>query len=182
MPTPQALGIAEEKGLDLVEVSPTAKPPVCRIMDYGKYKYEQKKKRASAKAKGKGHVASLREIKLRPRTDEHDLGFKLRKARDFLVDGDKVKVTLMFRGREIVHKEIGRQQLRRVTEMLGNLATVENPPRLEGRFMSMILVPNREGVQELKRAMRAEQAAEETEPGEKEPAAEAEETASAQGE
>jgi translation initiation factor IF-3 len=139
---------AVEEGLDLVEVAPGSRPPVCRIMDYGRYKYEQKKK----SGKGKGHAASLKEIKLRPRTDDHDLGFKLTSARRFLMDGDKVKVTVMYRGREMVHREIGRRQLDRVKEMLGVLATVENPPRMEGRFLSMILVPNREAVAEAQRA------------------------------
>ena len=139
---------AVEEGLDLVEVAPGSRPPVCRIMDYGRYKYEQKKKLG----KGKGHAASLKEIKLRPRTDDHDLDFKLKNARRFLMDGDKVKVTVMYRGREMVHREIGRRQLDRVKEMLGTLATVENPPRMEGRFLSMILVPNREAVAEAQRA------------------------------
>jgi translation initiation factor IF-3 len=139
---------AEEEGLDLVEVAPNSTPPVCRIMDYGRYKYEQKKK----SGKSKGHAATLKEVKLRPRTDEHDLGFKVRNARRFLIDGDKVKVTIMFRGREIVHTGLGSQQLTRVKEMLGGLATVENPPRMEGRFLSMILVPNREAVEAARKA------------------------------
>lgn len=138
---------AIEEGLDLVEVAPNATPPVCRIMDYGRYKYEIKKK----SGKSKGHSASLKEVKLRPRTDEHDLNFKLRNARRFLMDGDKVKVTVMFRGREIVHTSHGRQQLERVKVMLGPLASVENPPRMEGRFLSMILVPNREAVAEARK-------------------------------
>lgn len=142
-----AIARAEEEGLDVVEVAPNANPPVCRIMDYGKYKYEQKKKAG----KGKGHAASLKEIKLRPRTDDHDLATKLRKMRGFLMDGDKVKVTVMYRGREMVHRQLGRKQLDRVTEMIGAVATVENPPRMEGRFLSMILVPNREGVAEARK-------------------------------
>lgn len=154
--TPEdAIARAEEVGLDLVEVAPGSRPPVCRIMDYGRYKYEQKKKAG----KGKGHAASLKEVKLRPRTDDHDLNFKLKNIRRFLIDGDKVKVTVMYRGREMVHREIGRQQLDRVNELLGNLATVENPPRMEGRFLSMILVPNKEAIQEERRA--AEKAAKE---------------------
>jgi translation initiation factor IF-3 len=143
---------AEEQGLDLVEVAPGSNPPVCRIMDYGKYKYEQKKKKQAGKAKGKAHAAALKEIKLRPRTDMHDLGFKLKNARRFLMEGDKVKVTVQFRGREIVHTRLGRDQLDNVREMLGPLAALENPPRMEGRFMSMILVPNREAVAEARRA------------------------------
>jgi translation initiation factor IF-3 len=158
---------AAEQGLDLVEVAPNASPPVCRIMDFGKYKYEQKKKRAAGKSKG--HAAALKEIKLRPRTDQHDLEFKLRNARRFLMDGDKVKVTVQFRGREIVHTRKGRDQLERVMEMLGTLAILENPPRMEGRFMSMSLVPNRDAVAE---ARRAEEAAREEGEGARAPAGE----------
>jgi len=142
--TPEdAVRKAEEDGLDLVEVAPNSTPPVCRIMDYGRYKYEQKKK----SGKSKGHAASLKEVKLRPRTDQHDLDFKLKNARRFLMEGDKVKVTVMFRGREIVHTSLGRQQLDKVKGLVGLLATVESPPRMEGRFLSMILVPNREAVE-----------------------------------
>lgn len=155
MSAEDALQRAQEAGLDLVEVAPGAKPPVCRIMDYGRYKYEQKKKAG----KSKGHSASLKEIKMRPRTDQHDLEFKLRNARRFLIDGDKVKVTVMFRGREIVHRNRGFMQLEEVKKLLGNLAVVENPPRFEGRFLSMILVPNREGVAEAKKALAEEEAA-----------------------
>ena len=149
---------AVEKGLDLVEVAPGANPPVCRIMDYGKYKYELKKKQAVSKAKA--HAATMKEVKLRPRTDEHDLDFKLKNARRFLIEGDKVKVTLMFRGREIVHTSIGREQLDKVKEMLADIAAVENPPRMDGRFMSMILVPNREAIQRLERARAQQEKAE----------------------
>jgi translation initiation factor IF-3 len=152
-----ALEKAREQGLDLVEVAPNSRPPVCRIMDYGRYKYEQKKK----SGKSRGHSTSLKEVKLRPGTDRHDLEFKLRNARRFLIDGDKVKVTVMFRGREIVHRSLGHQQLDRVKELLGTLATVENPPRMEGRFLSMILVPNREAVAEAKRLMEREKGQEE---------------------
>ena len=155
--TPEdAIVRAEEVGLDLVEVAPGSRPPVCRIMDYGRYKYEQKKK----SSKSRGHAASLKEVKLRPRTDDHDLGFKLKNVRRFLIEGDKVKVTVMYRGREMVHRQLGRVQLDRVVKMLGNLATVENPPRMEGRFLSMILVPNREVVEAEKRALAAAQAKE----------------------
>lgn len=142
---------AEEVGLDLVEVAPAARPPVCRIMDYGRYKYEQKKKAG----KGRGHAASLKEVKLRPRTDQHDLDFKLKNARRFLLDGDKVKITVMYRGRELVHREIGRRQLDRVVELLGPIAVVESPPRMEGRLLSMILVPNREVIEQQRREERA---------------------------
>jgi len=155
--TPEvAIQRAEEAGLDLVEVAPGSRPPVCRIMDYGRYKYEQKKKAG----KGKGHAASLKEVKLRPRTDQHDLDFKLKNARRFLMDGDKVKVTVMYRGREMVHRELGRKQLDRVVELLGPIAAVENPPRMEGRLLSMILVPNREAVEAAKKEEATNEAAE----------------------
>jgi translation initiation factor IF-3 len=151
--TPEAaIARAEGVGLDVVEVAPNSKPPVCRIMDYGKYKYEQKKKAG----KGKGHAASLKEVKLRPRTDDHDLAFKLKNARRFLMDGDKVKVTVMYRGREMVHRQLGREQLNRVVAMLGPMASVENPPRMEGRFLSKILVPNREAIAEIAKREEAE--------------------------
>jgi len=153
----EAISRAEAVGLDVVEVAPNSNPPVCRIMDYGKYKYEQKKKAG----KGKGHAAALKEVKLRPRTDDHDLAFKLKNARRFLMDGDKVKVTVMYRGREMVHRQLGREQLDRVVEMLGPLAKVENPPRMEGRFLSMILVPDREVVAEIAKQEAAAKAAEE---------------------
>jgi translation initiation factor IF-3 len=156
MTSEAALAKAVESGLDLVEVAPGSKPPVVRIMDYGRYKYEQKKK----SAKGRGHTASLKEVKLRPRTDDHDLETKLKNARRFLIEGDKVKVTVMFRGRELAHRELGRRQMDRVTQMLGPIATVENPPRMEGRFLSMILVPNRDAVAE---ALRAEKKAQKEE-------------------
>ena len=132
--------------------------------------------------KHKAHAATMKEVKLRPRTDEHDLDFKLKNARRFLIEGDKVKVTLMFRGREIVHTSIGREQLDRVKEMLADIAAVENPPRMDGRFMSMILVPNREAIQRLERA-RAQQekseAALESDAGDAMPAAASEPPAEA---
>ena len=143
----EALEVAREGGLDLVEVAANSRPPVCRIMDYGKYKYEQKKKSASKKS----HSATLKEVKLRPGTDQHDLNFKLNNARKFLMEGDKVKVTVMFRGREMVHTYRGREQLDQVLEQLGPIAKMESSPRMEGRFMSMILVADREGVAEAKR-------------------------------
>lgn len=155
----EGLRIAEEQGLDLVEVAPNSRPPVCRVMDYGRYKYEQKKK----SGKSKGHPTTLKEVKLRPGTDQHDLEFKLRNARRFLLEGDKVKVTVMFRGREIVHRSLGHEQLDRVRELLGSLANVENPPRMEGRFLSMILVPNREAIAEARRAEEEEKKAEASE-------------------
>ena len=147
--TPEAaMVLAEEAGLDLVEVASAANPPVCRIMDYGKYKYEEKKKKAAGKTKGS---AELKEVKLRPGTDEHDLNFKMKQARRFLMEGDKVKVTVMFRGREMVHREHGYRQLDKVREIMGTLATTESMPRMEGRFLSMILVGNRDEITKQKR-------------------------------
>ncbi len=144
-------------------------------MDYGKYKYEQKKKLAATKSKGKGRAASLKEVKMRPNTDDHDLEFKLKNARKFLMDGDKVKVTVMFRGREMAHRKVGYGKLDRVKELLGELVTVENPPMMSGRFLSMILVPNREAVEAEKRIEASQQAqAEDTkEEGAEAPAGEA---------
>jgi translation initiation factor IF-3 len=139
-------------------------------MDYGRYKYERKKKMG----KSKGHAASLKEVKLRPRTDQHDLDFKLRNAKRFLMDGDKVKVTVMYRGREMVHRGLGYQQLEHVTQLLSSVANVENPPRMEGRFLSMILVPNREAVAELQRAEKAAAKAAEAGEGEEKDAKAAE--------
>ena len=147
--TPEdAIVLAQEEGLDLVEVAANSRPPVCRIMDYGKYKYEQKKKKTNRPS----HAATLKEIKLRPGTDQHDLNFKLNNVRKFLIEGDKVKVTVMFRGREMVHKNRGRDQLEEVIKQLGPVAKMENPPRMEGRFMSMILVGDRETIAEIRRA------------------------------
>ena len=160
--TPEdALVLAREAGLDLVEVAANSRPPVCRIMDYGRYKYEQKKKKSSKQS----HAASLKEIKMRPGTDMHDLEFKLNNARKFLMEGDKVKLTVMFRGREMVHIDRGREKLKQVKELLGDLAKMENPPRMEGRFMSMILVGDREAVAEARRQeeITAEQAGTEPE-------------------
>ena len=156
-----ALEQAREIGLDLVEVAPNSRPPVCRIMDYGRYKYEQKKKKSGAGKKS--HAASLKEVKLRPGTDMHDLEFKLNNARRFLIEGDKVKVTVMFRGREMVHRDRGRDQLDLVIKLLGGIAKVENPPRMEGRFLSMILVPDREGIAEAKKQAEASGAGAENE-------------------
>jgi translation initiation factor IF-3 len=153
-----ALAKAQEAGLDLVEVSPNAKPPVCRIMDYGKYKYEQKKKAAAGKAKGKGRTAQLKEVKMRPATDEHDLQFKLKNARRFLIDGDKVKVTVMFKGREMAHRKAGYDKLDQVRAVLGDLVTVESNPQMLGRALSMTLVPNREVAEALRRQEEAEEA------------------------
>ena len=135
----EALRIAQDYGLDLVEVSPGATPPVCRIMDYGKYKYEQSKK--LRKAKKKQHVVHLKEIQMRPKIDEHDYQFKLRHIRNFLEHKDRVKVTVEFRGRENVHRELGEQILNRVISDLKDVAAVEGSVRSESRSISIVFVP-----------------------------------------
>lgn len=139
MPLSQALELAREADLDLVEVAPMAVPPVCRLLDYGKFKYEQaKKERESRKVQ---HASVLREIRMRPKIDTHDLEMKARNAEKFLKGGDKVKVTVMFRGREMAHPEIGRAVLEQVAEKLKDISVIEKPPSMEGRFLSAILAP-----------------------------------------
>src|SRR5688572_26359923 len=139
MAVQDAIQLAEEQGLDLVEVAPEGRPPVCRVMDYGKYKYQQSKRLQQAKKKQK--VISVKEIKLRPKTEEHDYQFKTLHVRRFLQDGHKAKVTVVFRGREMAHTELGRRMLDRIVEDMGDISTVEQTPRQEGRNMSMVLSP-----------------------------------------
>ncbi len=139
LPLAEALEIARSRNLDLVEVAPLADPPVCRILDYGKYKYQQSKR--SQQARRKQRSVQVKEVKMRPKTEEHDYQFKLNHARRFLSAGNKVKVTIMFRGREMAHTDLGRRKLDRFVEELGEIAQVESAPRLEGRNMSMILSP-----------------------------------------
>ena len=135
--TRRALAQAEEVGLDLVEISPNASPPVCKILDYGKFKYEQQKKRNEARKKQK--VIEIKEIKMRPNIDDHDYDTKMKAARGFLEEGDKVKFTMRFRGREMVHQEIGAGVLQRVRTELDELAKIEHFPSMEGRQMIMVL-------------------------------------------
>jgi translation initiation factor IF-3 len=160
MPTHEALRLAEEKGLDLVEISPRAFPPVCRIMDYGKYKYEEAKKKQQARKKAS--TVETKEIKFRPKTEEHDMDFKVKHVRRFLEAGNKVRLAVVFRGREITHPQTGMAVLNRVVERCGDLATVEATPNMEGRRMIMVIAP-RPGVvrkaQEAKKAAAAAQAA-----------------------
>jgi translation initiation factor IF-3 len=137
--TEEAQEMADEVGLDLVEVSPNADPPVCKILDYGKFKYEEQKKAAEARKKQK--TIDVKEIKMRPGIDVHDYEVKLRSARRFLDDGDKVKVTIRFRGREMAHQELGMKVLDRVREDLDELAKVEQHPIKEGRLMTMVIAP-----------------------------------------
>ena len=138
-PVAEAIEIAGDFGLDLVEVSPNAEPPVCKILDYGKFKYEEQKKKNEAKKKQK--VVSVKEIKLRPGIDIHDYEVKMKAARKFLGQGDKVKVTIRFRGREMAHQELGLQVLIKMRDELEELAKVEQMPKSEGRMMTMVLAP-----------------------------------------
>jgi translation initiation factor IF-3 len=134
-----AIALAEEMGLDLVEVSPAAKPPVCKILDFGKFKYQAQKKASEARKKQK--IIEIKEIKMRPNIDTHDYDVKMRSIRRFFEEGDKVKVTLRFRGREMAHTELGRQVLERVKTDTATIAKVESEARLEGRQMVMVLAP-----------------------------------------
>jgi translation initiation factor IF-3 len=134
-----AIGLAEAAGLDLVEISPNTSPPVCKILDYGKYKYQAQKKAAEARKKQK--VVEIKEIKLRPMIDDHDYQVKMRSMERFFEEGDKVKVTLRFRGREMAHQELGVNLLNRVKKDTGPIAKVESEPRFEGRQMIMVLAP-----------------------------------------
>jgi translation initiation factor IF-3 len=134
-----AMKIAEEKGLDLVEVAPNSQPPVCRIMNYGKYKYQQSKR--VQEARKHQTVILVKEVKIRPRTEDHDFQFKLRHVKRFLEEGNKVKISMLFRGREIAHPEFGKEMLNRFIEGVKDLMVIEQAPRLEGRNMVMILAP-----------------------------------------
>lgn len=137
LPLKEAMKIAEEQGLDLVAVSPNSNPPVCRIMNYGKYKYQQNKRLQEARKHQT--VIQVKEVKIRPRTEDHDFQFKLRHVKRFLGEGNKVKVSMLFRGREIAHPEFGKGLLNRLIEEVKDMAIVEQAPRLEGRNMVMIL-------------------------------------------
>ena len=137
----QAMQMADEAGVDLVEIAPLAQPPVCRIMDYGKFKYQEQKRQHEQKLKQK--QVQVKEVKLRPGTDENDYQIKLRNMTRFLQEEDKVKVTLRFRGREMAHQEIGMRQIERIKTDLADLANVEQMPKMEGRQMVMILAPSK---------------------------------------
>ena len=139
MPIEQAITLAESLGLDLVEVAPNARPPVCRIMDYGKFKYEEARK--ARKAKKKQHTVQVKEVKFRPGIEEHDFEFKIRHATRFLEEGNKVKATMMYRGRQITHAEIGREVLMRVAKALEELGNIEPPPNRARRNRTMIQAP-----------------------------------------
>lgn len=138
----EALDVAMERGLDLVEIAPMAKPPVCRLMDYGKFKFEQSKREKEARKKQK--VIEVKEIKMRPGIEEHDLMVKAKNARRFLNSGDKVKVTIVFKGRQITHPELGEKLCLRFAEELSDLSNMEKPPKMEGKNMVMVLAPKPE--------------------------------------
>ncbi len=142
MPLREGLRLAAERNMDLVEVAPTARPPVCRIMDYGKYRYEQSKRDREAKKRQK--VISVKEVRMSPKIDEHDFQVKARNAERFLKDGDKVKVSVRFRGREIVHAELADKRLGELAGLVRDYGVVESPPKLEGRHMVMILAPKQD--------------------------------------
>ena len=137
-----ALSFAREAGMDLVEIAPQAEPPVCRVMDYGKFRFEQAKKQQAAKKKQK--VTQVKEVKFRPGTEEADYQVKMRNVRRFIEDGDKVKVTLRFRGREMAHQELGRDMLERIRDDMAEETTVEQLPKMEGRQMVMLISPKRQ--------------------------------------
>jgi translation initiation factor IF-3 len=139
MAVSDALRMAREMDLDLVEVAPTSRPPVCRIMDFGKYRYEQAKR--EQKAKRKQHLSVVKEVKLRPKIEEHDFEFKMKHARQFLEERDKVKISVLFRGRELSHPELGYALIENVVQTLGDVATVEQKPSQEGRMLVMMLAP-----------------------------------------
>lgn len=146
---PQAIALAEQRGLDLIEIAPTATPPTCKIMDYGKWKYENKKKQVAARKNQV--IVDTKEIQLRPRTDQHDLDTKVRHARRFLIEGDKVKVNLRFSGREAAHQETGMAVLNKVSEALSDLAMIEVPPKKEGRQVFVLYAPDPLKIKEFKK-------------------------------
>lgn len=153
----QALAMAQDKGLDLIEIAPNAKPPTCKIMDYGKWKYENKKK--AQVAKKKQTVISIKEIQIRPRTDDHDLEVKMKNARKFLLAGDKVKVNLRYQGREMAHKEIGAKVLRKVMAQLNDLATAEVEPKMEGRQLFVVMAPDASKIKDYQASLEKEKEA-----------------------
>ncbi|MFW6060777.1 MAG: translation initiation factor IF-3 [Phycisphaeraceae bacterium] len=148
--TDEAKRRAREAGLDLVEVAPTAKPPVCRIMDYGKWKYQQRKKEQKAKSHAK--QSELKGVRLRPAIDDHDLDIKVNKARDFLEDGDKVQFTMLFRGRQMAHQDLGMKTMEQIYHRLEDIAKIEAHPRMQGRRMTMLLSPDKRTPQKGKAA------------------------------
>lgn len=144
----QALELAQSRNLDLIEIAPNANPPTCKMMDYGKWKYENKKKAQIAKKKQT--IVNVKEIQIRPRTDDHDLETKMKKAREFLLEGDKVKVNLRYQGREMAHKEVGAKVLRKVISQLSDMALPEVEPKMEGRHLFVVMAPDATKIKEYK--------------------------------
>lgn len=140
MSVPEGVRLAEERGLDLIEIVPNATPPTCKIMDYGKYKYEKKKQEAAARKKQV--IVVIKEIQMRPRTDQHDFETKMRHARRFLLEGDKVKINMRFSGREMAHQEFGIDLMKRAIEFVNDLSMVETQPKMEGKQMFTLLAPD----------------------------------------
>jgi translation initiation factor IF-3 len=155
----EALNLAGEKNLDLIEIAPNAKPPTCKMMDYGKWKNENKKKAQAAKKKQ--NVITVKEIQIRPRTDDHDLETKLNHARKFLLSGDKVKVNLRYHGREMAHKEVGAEVLKKVMSKLSDLATAEVEPKMEGRQLFVVMAPDSAKIKEYEQKKKQEKKMEE---------------------
>jgi len=151
LPVKEALQRARDVHLDLVEVSPNSKPPVCRIMDFGKYKYEQSKK--ARQAKKKQHTVEMKAMRYRPKIDDHDFNFKTRHVREFLMQGSKVKAFVMFSGREMAHTEYGYKLLERVIKELEDISTVGQDPKMEGRRLNMILIPKLQAIKDIKKRM-----------------------------
>ncbi|NOK60495.1 MAG: translation initiation factor IF-3 [Chloroflexi bacterium AL-W] len=179
VPIREALQMSDDRGLDLVEVAPNANPPVCRVMDYGKFRYEQTKKEREARKHQK--QVELKQIRLEPKTDSHDLDVKAKKARRFLMDGNKVKFNLRFRGREIFHPEIGRDMLEQMAETLRDVAMIEQRPTMEGRQLSLLLAPSTKAKTQQRAQQRQKQQAPSaevkvTEPEQQAPSAEAQVT------
>lgn len=162
VPIREALQMSDDRGLDLVEVAPNANPPVCRVMDYGKFRYEQTKKEREARKHQK--QVELKQIRLEPKTDTHDLDVKAKKARRFLMEGNKVKFNLRFRGREIFHPEIGREMLEQMAETLRDIAMVEQRPTMEGRQLSLLLAPSTKAKTQQRSQSRQKQQASGSEP------------------
>ena len=177
VPIREALQMSDDRGLDLVEVAPNANPPVCRVMDYGKFRYEQTKKEREARKHQK--QVELKQIRLEPKTDTHDLDVKAKKARRFLMEGNKVKFNLRFRGREIFHPEIGREMLEQMAETLRDIAMVEQRPTMEGRQLSLLLAPSTKAKTQQRSQSRQKQQASGSEP--KQPASGSEQKQPASG-
>ena len=163
VPPHEALKMARERGLDLVEISPTAQPPVCKIMDYGKFLFEKKKKESEAKKKQK--IIVVKEVQFRPRIDEHDFDFKRNNVVRFLQHGDKVKATVQFRGREMMHRDLAMARMREIVDSLSDIAKVETPPRTMGRRTSLIIAPDRAKVDAVRRKQERDQKAAGAAPG-----------------